>query len=144
MHLPFKKKKKKGGKGERGKRKGKKIPLILSWWKKVNLLQLLFNLDQWTLKQEPMPNKSHASYRGRARPNGGVSVSESRFVLIDFSSLSVPISWYVRWVYEFMCEHTCTVSIQYLHTDRMRLSVSMSGIQSKQQPPCCLDALHVA
>lgn len=47
------------------------MPLILSWWKKVNLLQLPFNLDRWTLKQEPVPNKSHAwareAERGRER-----------------------------------------------------------------------------
>lgn len=58
------------------------MPLILSWWKKVNLLQLPFNLDRWTLKQEPVPNKSHAwareAERGRERPSGGVSVSDSQ------------------------------------------------------------------
>lgn len=47
-------------KGKREKERGRKIPLILCWWKKVNLLQLQFNLDRWTLKQEPVPNKSHA------------------------------------------------------------------------------------
>lgn len=93
----FKRKKK----GEREKRKKKKAPLILCWWKKVNLHQLLFNLDRWTIKQEPVPNKSHAweregeTQRARETQWRCVCVSAPRFLLIDFSSLSFPISWYV-------------------------------------------------
>lgn len=34
--------------------------MILSQWKKVNLLQLLFNLQRWTLKPGLGPNQSHA------------------------------------------------------------------------------------
>lgn len=54
-------------KGKRRKKEKKTLPLILTWWKKVNLLQLLFNLDRWTLKQEPVLNKSHAREKGRER-----------------------------------------------------------------------------
>lgn len=45
------------------KEQGGGVPLILSQWKKVNLLQLLFNLRRWTLKPGLVPNKSHAWLR---------------------------------------------------------------------------------
>lgn len=47
------------------KERGGGVPLILSQWKKVNLLQLLFNLRRWTLKLGSVPNKSHAWLRER-------------------------------------------------------------------------------